>query len=328
MIEMHRTGMASGNHVKIRRSILVGMSALLLANERRPFAQEARQAAVRLIIDRMAYSFAQLFVFALGDTLKARIEPLGRGPLSAYREVSIAEADGQTLLFSGPTIAAIAGMLPPSDPIAKLRAIALLNHRPLLLAAPSTFATNLKGLVAHLRRASSVTYASNGDGSASHLAGYVFARELGVSAIHVPYRGAAPAQLAVEAGTHDFMFNDWLTYSPYHPRSGRIAIIGSASDARLKELPLVPTIREELGIPVSAKDWDCMCAPSAVDGATIDKMHRAIIAALKMDSVRLFAERIPGMLIGDSTPQQSDTFLRTEMAKWGPIAKAAGVSVG
>jgi len=169
-----------------------------------------------------------------------------------------------------------------------------------------------------------LNYGSGGNGSAGHLAGEMFKKRAGVFAVHIPYAGGAPAQLALLSGQVDFTFDNLATAAP-NIRSGRVKALAVTTAQRSPLLPDVPPMAQALpGFEVDT--WWGLVAPAGTPKPVIDRLNAAFVAALNAPDVRtrfaqLMAEPAP------STPQQFAEFMQRELAKYGPVVKASGASI-
>src|SRR5262249_8613781 len=154
--------------------------------------------------------------------------------------------------------------------------IGFVGSTPLVLVAnPKLAATDAKGMVALAKaKPGTITYASVGLGSASHLAGEIFSSVADIKIPHVPYRGAAPARNDLIAGHVDTQF-----LSPViglqHIQDGKLKALALAADKRLDLLKDVPTMTEQ-GYPVEAGYWFGLVAPAATPPAVVAKLEKAL----------------------------------------------------
>jgi len=169
-----------------------------------------------------------------------------------------------------------------------------------------------------------LNYGSGGNGSAGHLAGEMFKKEAGIFAVHIPYNGGNPAQLALLSGQVDFNFDNLATAAP-NIRSGKLKAIAVTTAERSSALPEVPTVASTLK-GFSIDTWWGLVAPAGTPAPVLDKLNRAFVAALNAPETRtrfasLLAEPVA------STPDQFGTFMKSELAKYEKVVKATGAKV-
>ena len=139
---------------------------------------------------------------------------------------------------------------------------------------------------------------------------------------HVPYKGLAPAVTDLLAGHVDFMFDN-LGNTFAHIKAGRLKALGIASDARLSELPNVPTIAESYP-SVSSTSWFGVVAPPNTPPEIADRLSRVISEALKLPEVTAKLRAMSFTSVG-SSPAEVATFLKQELERWRSVILAAGI---
>jgi tripartite-type tricarboxylate transporter receptor subunit TctC len=169
-----------------------------------------------------------------------------------------------------------------------------------------------------------LNYASGGNGSAGHLAGEMFKAMAGIFAVHIPYNGGNPAQLALLGGQVDFNIDNLATASA-NIKSGKLKALAVTTAARSPALPEVPAIAETLpGFEIDT--WWGLVAPAGTPPDVVAKLNRAFVDALNSPEVKsrfaaLLAEPVP------STPAQFGAFMQKERAKYQKVVKASGAQV-
>ena len=169
-----------------------------------------------------------------------------------------------------------------------------------------------------------LNYGSGGNGSAGHLAGEMFKQKAGIFALHIPYRGANPAQLALLAGEVDFNIDNLAAAAP-NIRAGKLKALAVTSLDASASLPGVPPLSATFK-GFSIDTWWGLVAPAATPKPVIEKLNKAFVAALNAPETRtrfgaLLAEPVP------TTPQQFDSFMAAERAKYQQVVKASGAKV-
>ena len=214
------------------------------------------------------------------------------------------------------------------DSITDLAPVTLLCTYPNVMAVPnSSPAKSVQEFIAHAKaNRGTITFASSGIGTSPHLAGELFKRMAGIEMTHVPYRGVAPAMNDLIPGRVDVMFNTIGGLLP-QVRSGQVRGLAVSTAERFPTAMDLPTVAES-GVPgfdVSA--WYALFVPAKTPPDIIAKINADTAAALSDPAVKARLETL-GVLVGPTTPQQLGALLRSEMDKWGPIIKAAGIAVG
>ncbi|WP_409051565.1 Bug family tripartite tricarboxylate transporter substrate binding protein [Variovorax sp. GrIS 2.14] len=169
-----------------------------------------------------------------------------------------------------------------------------------------------------------LNYGSGGNGSAGHLAGELFKKEAGIFAVHIPYNGGSPAQLALVSGQVDFNFDNLATAAP-NIRSGKLKAIAVTTLQRSPSLPDVPPVADTLK-GFSVDTWWGLVAPAGTPPDVIAKLNKAFVDALNAPETKtrfasLLAEPVP------TTPDQFGAFMKSEMAKYEKVVKATGAKV-
>lgn len=196
-----------------------------------------------------------------------------------------------------------------------------------LVVHPSVPVKSVKELVALARRRpGELAFASPGHGSTSHLAVELLKTRVGgLNALHVAYRGMAPAVLELIGGQVHALVST-LPPAISHIRNGRLRPLAVASLNRAPALPDVPTF-EEAGYPgFEAAAWNAVLAPA---GTSYDIVTRLNLAMVRIARSRQFRERLEALgaeVIGD-TPDEFFAYLRAEIAKWAKVVKASGVKI-
>lgn len=169
-----------------------------------------------------------------------------------------------------------------------------------------------------------LNYGSGGNGSAGHLAGEMFKQRAGIYALHIPYRGANPAQLALLAGEVDFNIDNLAAAAP-NIRAGKLKALAVTSLDASTSLPGVPPLSATFK-GFSIDTWWGLVAPATTPKPIIDKLNKAFVAALNAPETKtrfaaLLAEPVA------TTPQQFDSFMASERAKYQQVVKASGAKV-
>ncbi len=213
----------------------------------------------------------------------------------------------------------------PHDTLRDFTQIANMVNFPLLLVShPSLPVKNVKELVALARaQPGQVTYSSPGAGNSGHLAGELFNSMAKAKILHIPYKGTAPAVIAVLAGEAHLTYSSIPTILP-HVRSGRVRALGVGNAQRIPSLPDFPTIAES-GIPgYEAYAWAGMIGPANMPSAVVQRLSKEIQDILRQKDVtdRMLSE---GTVPTPSGPEEFTAYMRSELKKWGEVVKMAGI---
>jgi tripartite-type tricarboxylate transporter receptor subunit TctC len=213
----------------------------------------------------------------------------------------------------------------PHDVLRDFTHISRMVNFPLLLVShPSLPVKNAKELVALARaRPGQVSYSSPGAGNSAHLAAELFNSMGRTKILHVPYKGTAPAVVAVLSGEAQLTWSSIPSILP-HVRSGRVRAIGVGNAQLVPSLPEFPTIAES-GLPgFEAYSWGGMIGPANMPAPIVQRLNRDIAEVLKQKDV---AERMlsEGTVPAPSTPEEFTAYIRSELKKWGDVVKMAGI---
>lgn len=185
--------------------------------------------------------------------------------------------------------------------------------------------TTLADLIAYAKKnPGKLNYGSGGNGSAGHLAGEMFKQGAGLFAVHIPYNGGNPAQLALISGQVDFNIDNLATASS-NIKAGKLKPLAVTTAKRSPLLPGVPAIAETIkGFEVDT--WWGLVAPAGTPKDVIDKLNAAFTTALKSPETQqrfaqLMAEPVP------TTPEQFGAFMARERARYEPVVKRSGAKV-
>ena len=194
-----------------------------------------------------------------------------------------------------------------------------------LFVPASLPANNLKEFVAYAKaNPGKLNYGSGGNGSAGHLAGELLKQRAGIHALHIPYRGANPAQLALLAGEVDFNIDNLAAAAP-NIKSGKLKALGVTSLQPSPFLPGVPAIADTFK-GFSIDTWWGLVAPAGTPPQVVAKLNKAFTDALKSPETRTRFEALMAEPVA-TTPQQFDAFMAAERAKYQPLVKASGARV-
>jgi len=298
-------------------------------------AQHFPARPVRLIVpqsaggstDVIARVVAQRMGDELGQPVVVDNRP-GAGTLIGVELVANAAPDGYTLLVvaSSYTIIPALHKKLPFDPVRDMTAVTQLATLPhLLVVHPAVPAHSVKELVALARsKPGQLNFASSGFATSTHMAAELFMYMTGTRMVNVTYKGGAPAIVGMLGGQCQLNFATISTAIP-HVRAGKLRALAVTGDKRSVAAPEFSTIAEA-GVPgYHHTSWIGMFAPA--------KTPRAIIARLNAEAIKAaHSQEVKTVLIGDgleatgTTPGEFAAFVRTEIAKWMKVTKAANIT--
>jgi tripartite-type tricarboxylate transporter receptor subunit TctC len=321
-----------------RRHLILSVAGSAAAAFGAPvLAQQARP--IRLIVPYAAGGpidvTARLLAERVKDSLGTVIienRPGGGGNIGADA-VAKAAPDGMTIGISAVATHAINPWLfsrMPYDAAKDFAAITQMVRVPNVLVVNADTAARLRinslaDLIAYAKaNPARLNYASGGNGSAGHLAGEMFKRDAGIFAVHIPYNGGNPAQLALLSGQVDFNFDNLATAAP-NIRAGKLKALAVTTLGRSPSLPEVPPVADTLkGFAIDT--WWGLVAPAGTPRETVARLNQAFVAALNSQEAKtrfagLMAEPVP------TTPEEFAGFMRAELAKYEKVVKASGAKV-
>ncbi len=317
----------------IRRALFFSIATLFAAAA---FGQAWPVKPVRVTVPFPAGGSNDVLCRILGDKLSQRWgQPVvvenraGAGGNIGAEAVYKAEPDGTTLLCSPPGPLSINHNLYKAlgyDP-AKFAPITVLALVPNVVTARAELpAGSVRELIAYAKaHPGKVTYASQGNGSTSHLSASMLQSMAGLDLVHVPYKGEGPALVDLVAGRVDIFIGNLAAALKFH-QSNRAKILAVASTRRSPVLPDVPTVIEA-GLPgFVTSAWFGLVAPPGTPPAVLAKINADAVEALKLPDVRArFLEQ--GAEPVGNTPAEMAAFVREEMARWQEVIRSANVTL-
>ena len=319
----------------IRRSLRAAFMSIAWLAAGGAFAQSYPVKPVRIIVpfapggsnDILARVIGQKLTETWGQQVIAENRP-GGGTVIGTEVVAKSAPDGYTLLMVSPSHSTNPTLLKklPYDTFRDLAPIILLAHSSnVLLSHPSLPARSAKELIALARsRPDQITFASGGNGTSTHLAGELLTQRAGVKMVHVPYKGAAPALLALLSGQVTWIFSNAIPSVP-HLKAGRLRALGVTGAKRNPALPEVPTLSDTLpGFEVYS--WYGIAAQGATPKDLVARLNRDIARVLETSDMRsrIAAE---GAEVRGGSPEEFVAFLRAEIDKWAVVIRKAGIAL-
>jgi tripartite-type tricarboxylate transporter receptor subunit TctC len=253
----------------------------------------------------------------------------GGGANIGMEAVARAEPDGYTMLLTSMPLAVNRYLYPSLgyDPVADLAPVSLLCDYPNIMAVPITSpAHSVTEFIANAKaNPGKIAFASSGHGTSVHLSGELFKRMAGIEMLHVPYRGAGPALNDLIPGRVDVMFNNIGAVLPLI-QGGKLRGLAVTTAKRSPAIPQLPPIAEA-GVPgFDVSSWYGFFAPAKTPPEIVRKMHADTVAALADPTTKSRLEQL-GVVVVGSTPAELAAYLKSEMEKWGPVIKEAGITL-
>jgi tripartite-type tricarboxylate transporter receptor subunit TctC len=235
--------------------------------------------------------------------------------------------DGYTILVTGGNLTNNPFLYSnvPFDPIKDFDAVTLGAATPVVLAVnPEVPAKTVKELVDLIRaNPGKYSYASPGTGTPPQLVGALFQHSLKLDFVHVPFGGGGPAVEATVGGHTPVSFGALAPAVPLI-KAGQLRALAVTGKERAPTLPDVPTMAEA-GFPeVEGATWTAIVVPAGTPKDIVAELNRMVVAALAQPDVRQKLAAMAYVPIGNS-PQECSAFFKSEMAKWGPVIKDAGL---
>ncbi len=240
-----------------------------------------------------------------------------------------AAPDGYTLMSSPPPPLVINQNLYPKlgfDP-AKFEPIIVMAHVPnaLIVNPDKVKAASVAELIEHMRRnPDTVTAATQGNGATSHLTAELFQLMARVKLRHIPYRGSAPALQGLLAGDTDLMFDNLGVSLPL-VEAGKLKLLAVAAASRMPSLPDVPTLAETLP-GFEAVAWYAIVAPPGTPKPIVEKINADVNEALRQPELQERLKKLSAEVFGGPV-ERTAIYMREEIARWGGVIKAAGVTL-
>jgi tripartite-type tricarboxylate transporter receptor subunit TctC len=279
--------------------------------------------------DFVARAIAQKMSENIGQPIVVDNRP-GAGTNIGVLELMRSAPDGYTLLLSSASTYAInpsLGKDVPYDPLKDFAPVALVARLPLLLvSAPSFPARNVTEFLEYARSRSAkeaIPFGSPGLASTHQLAMEMFAQRGRFQALHIPYKGAAPAMQGLLDGSIPVMFLDLATGAA-QIKAGKLRVIASASPQRSPLLPEVPTIAESGVANFDASAWIGIVAPAKTPVQTVDRLNAEINKALLDPEVQKKLI-MSGAEPLESSPNSFSTYMKSELSTWAKVIRSANL---
>ena len=281
------------------------------------------------LVDTSARILSEPLTRVIGQPVIVDNKP-GASGNTAYQYVAKARPDGYTLLisYSGYHVGnpALMDKL-PWDPIKDFSPVALLTVSTNVIAVhPSVPVNNLKEFIAYAKaNPGKLNYASQGNGSVSHIGTEIFKQTTGVDMVHVPYKGSGPAVQDVLAGQVQ-VFISTPPSLMQHVQSGKLKGLAVTGKNRHPGMPNVPTTAEA-GLPsFQLESWVALYAPTATPKPVITKLTDSVKQSLALPEIKERADAA-GVELRYYNPAQMDALLKKELPYWHKAIKAANITL-
>jgi tripartite-type tricarboxylate transporter receptor subunit TctC len=252
----------------------------------------------------------------------------GAGAVLGIQALARSAPDGYTLVLSGSTLAVAPALykIAPFDANKDFAPVALVAHYPFLLVATATFPAKTVAEVLRLakQKPGEIMYASPGAATSQHLFTELLKVRTGIELRHIPYNGTAPAVVDIVAGRVSLMFAAAAPSIPLF-KDGTLRALGVSSAARLAELPDIPPIADTVpGFDES--NWSIILAPAGTPQDIVNRLHAELKVVMAMPEVERQLANIGMLPIVSQSPAALQTFIRTEVERWGKIVQQAGIA--
>ncbi|MFZ3121683.1 MAG: tripartite tricarboxylate transporter substrate binding protein [Variovorax sp.] len=317
--------------------LALGASALspsALAAGPVPFPEKGRSIRIVLGLAAGGASDAQARFVAnkLGEVLQTPVLVENRPGASfilATEEVIRAAPDGYTVMYAPSSVVAQNPQTLAQvryDPFKDLTPISLGARGPLVLTVHTSVpARNVRELVAYVKaHPGTMSYASFGTGTSSHIYGEAFARQAGLDVVHVPYKGGADAAKDFLAGRVQYYF-DAAPNAIQNTATGKVRMLAVAAPQRSAMLPDVPTMSEQGVSGVDMASWLGFYGPARMPAPVVAKLNAALAQVLAMPATRDFF-RQGAYEAESSTPQQLADLTRTTYDQWADTIRKLGLA--
>lgn len=320
----------------VRCSVGVATLSGVLVSVAPVLAQEFPARSIRMVLpfpagggsDLVARIIAQKYAQQLGQQVIVDNRAGASGNIAADI-VAKAPGDGYTVFFANSSLSISPAIYKKLsyDPVKDFAAVSMASSYPFTLVAhPALPVKSVKDLVTLARgKPNSLDYSSAGTGTMSHMAMEMLRVKTGTRITHLPYKGAAPATVALLTGESQVAFVVMPVAAP-HIRNNRLRGLGVADKVRSTVAPEVPTMIEAGVKDHLAVQWNGLFVPSKTSQGVQNKLYKEWVAAVKSPEV-VQRIRSEGAEPSGNTPAEFSAFFKAETAKWADVAKQSGTKV-
>ena len=252
----------------------------------------------------------------------------GAGGALGFELAAQTPRDGYTIAMGSISTLGVLPNMPKKpryDVFSDFLPITLVSKSPYIVVVnPTVPANSFKEFVALAKkRKGAMNYATSGIGTGVHLTTQMFQLVSGIDMVHVPYKGAAPGNVALLSGEVQVMFSNMMPAVNY-ARAGRLRALAVTSIQRSLAVPEVPTVAESGYPDFEATSWQGIVVRAGTSPEIVAQLNREIVKILNISEVKSVIEG-EGNIVIANTPQQFAEFIRAESKKLGEVIKIAGV---
>jgi tripartite-type tricarboxylate transporter receptor subunit TctC len=213
----------------------------------------------------------------------------------------------------------------PFDVVKDFAPITQVSTSPGVLAVhPSVPAKNVKELIALAKqRPGELNYGSSGVGGFGHICGELFDLMTGTKMTHIPYKSSAPSLTDLMAGNIQVLFNNMISTTPF-VKAGKVRALATTGAKRSPALPDLPSLDESGVKGYENSSWSAVAAPAGTPPAIISRLNKEFLEILRMPDIQKRHAEFGAEIIA-STPEQFHVYLKSELAKFEKLVKAAGI---
>jgi tripartite-type tricarboxylate transporter receptor subunit TctC len=276
-------------------------------------------------VDLVARIIGQKFTEAWHQTAIIETRP-GAGTMIGTQALAKADPDGYTLMVAVSNHATNPSLhsTMPYDALKDFEFISMVARAPVVIYSYPKFAPkNLQELIAYAKaKPGTLSFGSAGPGSMTHLVAEQLKIQAGIDMTHVVYRGGTPAMNDAMAGQIPMTFATVSqALQQYH--GGLLRALAVTSEKRYPSLAEVPTFKEQ-GVDLVASEWYVVLAPAKTPKPIVDKLNAEI---RRMMAIPKLGDRLPGIELISSTPEEARSFVASEIARWQPVIKKLGLKM-
>ena len=257
----------------------------------------------------------------------------GAGGMTGAERVARATPDGYQFLLGAIGVLAQNQTLfkhPLTNSVTDFAPVGLIAVAPPILITRKDFpASNLKEFIDYAKNnQSSMQFGSSGAGSGPHVTCVLLNAAIGISVVHIPYRGIGPAYQDLIAGRLDYMC-DYIATALAQIDAKTVKPIATLTRERAPALPDLPTANEQGLTGFDAPGWYALVLPRGTPSAIVRRLNKAMSDALDTPAVRDRLTRLGNTVVppAQRTPEYLAAFIQSEIAKWAGPIKASGVTI-
>jgi len=317
--------------MKLFRNLLVGIAATLVlggaALAQGTYPSQIVKIVVPFSAGSITDSLARILADRLSEQWKQQVIVENRPGLPGTTAVAKSSPDGYTLMLTsnGHTIAGVINKNIQFDPVKDFAGVSQIANVPMVMIVPPSLpAKSLKEFIEMARdKPGEINFSSAGVASTSFLSAEIMRQNANVKMVHVPYKGAPEAVMAVVRGEAQMYFAPIPTAQELG-KAGQVRVMAIKSNVRMPQLPDTPTVAEA-GVPnFRYESWFGLMAPAGTPKPILDKVSKDIATVLAMPDVKEKLE-VQGSFPAPTTPEQFDTIIRNDTERYGKILRDAGI---